>query len=220
MDYDTLLEVIKRRRSIRKYTDKKVPDEMILKILEAGRWAPSAANSQPWEWIVVRDKLRLNDLTQILRQYQLDLRQRIPDIPIWDIDYLRKLSACIIVGGDERVKGAWSKARAEELFLVSLATAIQNVMLAATSLGLGSVWFSGAGGMNQQKDIRSLFKIPENIRIIACVPLGYPKNPYPTRYRRKLNSNVHWDKFDRAKMRTDAEMEPKALYKLGTKKPK
>ena len=102
---------------------------------------------------------------------------------------------------------AWSRVRSEEFFLANIAAVMQNFLLVATYLGLGSVWFSGAGGARVQEDIRSLLKIPHNIRLITSIPLGYPDSSPSTKYQHKLRDTAYWNEFDRTKIRVNTEME-------------
>ena len=66
MDYDSFLELVKKRRSIRRFKPDPVPDEYVDKIIEAARWAPSGFNSQPWEFVVVKEKKLKNSIVQLL----------------------------------------------------------------------------------------------------------------------------------------------------------
>jgi len=218
MDYETLYKVARNRRSIRRYTEAPVSRETILRILEVGRWAPSASNSQPWEWILVTDREKITKIGKILSDYITFVRQKNPKYPVHNVDYLQEVPLLIIVAADERVKNAWTPERANHFLQVSMGAAIQNVLLAATSLGLGSVWISGVSEPNTQKKIKEVLDIPNHVSLFACIPIGHSKNPPRRRYRRPLEETVHWNGFDRKKLRSDSGMEPSSLWKLMAKK--
>lgn len=111
-----VFEAIRKRRSIRKYFDKQVEEEKIMKILEAARWAPSARNTQPWQFIVVKDKERRKELAKIA----------------YNQKFIEEAPVIIVVCGE----------KAENL--VNIGLAMQNICLEAFELGLGSCivgWF-------------------------------------------------------------------------------
>jgi nitroreductase len=145
------LETIHTRRSIRKYQAKPVPDELIQKILAAAMSAPSAVNTQPWEFIVITDKDLLEECTQIHPHAQM----------------AREAPVAILVCGDLD--------RAHEGFWVQdCAAATQTMLLAIQDLGLGAVWTGIYPREKRVKGFQKLLNLPKNIIPFALVPIGYP----------------------------------------------
>lgn len=141
-----VLEAIRTRRSIRKYKSKPVPEEELVKILDAGRWAPSASNSQPWKFIVLRDAKVRENVAQLL--------------PVGK--FLAEAPLGIAVVSDRR-----ESPRAVEDG--SLAT--YSMLLAAHSLGLGACWLAPSFNENELKE---LLGIPQEARLISVISVGYP----------------------------------------------
>ncbi len=150
-----VLEAIKGRRSIRKFSDKKIPKEIILKILDVGRYAPSAGNLQDWKFFVVRSKERIKDIAKIA------LNQR----------WVEKASFLVIACSDLR-EISWYGERGVRLYSKQdVAASIQNMLLYAWSLGIGSCWV----GAFDDKKLREYLNLPEYIEPQAILAFGYPK---------------------------------------------
>ncbi len=164
----SLVDVIISRRSIRKYEKRNVPEDVMNKILEAGRQAPSAGNAQPWHFIVVTDP-----------KVKEKLSQRIWSTFIKD-------SAFTVVGcgyvGDEYGR-KWST--------VDTAIALQNMVIAAWSLGVGSCWV----GAFQEEEVKRLLGIPDEWKVVAMVAFGYPAEKPGTKTKKPLNEIVSYNKF-------------------------
>jgi len=221
MDYETLLAVIKRRRSIRRYKTDPVPMEDAMKVLEAARWAPSGNNTQPWEFVVVRDKDKLRQVTEIFIEQSQRLREKsINFTHAPSKSYLRNVSTLIIVCADPRFKSAFPRSDAseelskmyrensEKIYVQTITATICNIILAATSLGLGTVWLTGTGESITEQQLKAALKIPQVLDIICCIPLGYlPDERASRRIPRPLETVVHLDEFDVSKWRTDQEAE-------------
>jgi len=161
----SLVEVILSRRSIRRYKRKPVPEDVMLKILEAGRMAPSANNRQPWRFIVVTD-------------------EKLKPLLSWD-RFIRD-AAFVVVGcgyrGDEHSR-KWST--------IDTTIALQNMVLAAWSMGVGSCWI---GDFDEAK-VKSLLDIPEDWKVVCLVSFGYPEDmPSPPR-KKSLSEVVSYNKF-------------------------
>ncbi|MHA2212717.1 MAG: nitroreductase family protein [Candidatus Thorarchaeota archaeon] len=142
------LEAIKDRRSIRKYKSTPVEGEKLEKILEAGRWAPSASNRQPWHFIVVRNK---------------ETREKLAD----SHDYGRFMAQSpivIVVLGDPDIHPKYN--------LADPHNAVQNMLLAAYSLGLGTCWM-GVRDTSIEPVFRRILEIPDKYRVICSVSVGY-----------------------------------------------
>ncbi len=156
-------KAILTRRSIRKYTNKKISEEQINKILKAAMYAPSAFDNQPWQYIVI-DKRELLD----------EILKAIPHA-----EMLKETTLAILVCGDKKLE--------ENINLIALncAAATQNALLAIHDLGLGAVWISAFPAEENMKGLTNLFKLPENIIPISLLSIGYPGEEVTTEERFK-----------------------------------
>lgn len=145
------LVTIHNRRSIRKYQDKKVSDKLVQKILAAGMTAPSACNTQPWEFIVISDKTLLEECAKIHIHAQMT----------------KDAALAILICGDldREHKGFWVQ---------DCAAATQNILLAVHDLGLGAVWTGILPQGERAQKFQELFNLPKNIAPFALIPIGYP----------------------------------------------
>jgi nitroreductase len=220
MGYEALLELVKRRRSIRAFTEEPVSDEVVEKIIEAARWAPSGANSQPWEFIVIRDQktkdqmaMWARELQEITHQAELtrpeELRWPSAARPVSDAVF-KTSPVLILVVGDPRVSESFpllTYAERQEMNLISaLASAFLCMTLAATSLGLGSHWTSLVASAYPSVMIRDLLGIPDGYRIYDMLGLGYPAMEPRPRLVRDRQAMTHWERFDQDKYRTDEQI--------------
>jgi nitroreductase len=168
LDYDNFLEIIKRRRSVRRFEKgKKVERETLMKIAEAGRWAPTGANAQCWDLLIVDEpETRQGVLDVFLRQSQR-LVDHAKGFPAVKKTYLANTVAIFVVLGDARFKACfpqattaeWAReyeANNERIFLASLGAAIQNIQLAVTACGLTSAWLSGGGEDKTNEELAAL----------------------------------------------------------------
>lgn len=163
----SLIDVILSRRSIRRYEQKEIPKDVIDKILESGRQAPSAANKQPWRFIVLTD-------AEIKKELSKGLFNRfIKDAPI------------TIVGCAHRDLIAWKWS------IVGTTIAMQNMVIAAWSMGVGSCW---VGDFNEEK-VKKLLKIPESWSVVALVSFGYPAEKPEPRKGKSIEEIVSFNKF-------------------------
>lgn len=170
-----VFEAVQQRRSIRAYESTPVPKEKLDKILEAARLAPSASNIQPWHFIVVTDSDKRKKLAEGGRYAKF-----LVESPV------------VIVGcGDQEASPKW--------YVVDITIAMQNMVLTATSEGLGTCWV-GSFDENQVKD---LLKIPENFRVVALLSVGYSQGKLDigrkvltvVRPRKELEKIVSYDEF-------------------------
>jgi nitroreductase len=145
-------EALLNRRSIRKYEEQKISKENIDEILKAAMYAPSAMNLQAWQFIVIDDKEILVDT--------------IKSIPYAEM--LRQSAAAILVCGDSSIE------KNESWLLQNCSAAIQNILLSAHGLGIGSCWISIHGMNDVYKSIKTQFKLPENIVPVSLISLGFP----------------------------------------------
>lgn len=212
MSYDDLMEVIRSRRSIRRYKTDPISDEEVMKVLEASRWAPSGADFQPWEFVVVRDRERLRQIADVFSQINAIVREKDPGFgsspraPVW----MQDVPVMIVVCADPRTKEAYPKpmpdATKEETLCLSMGAAVQNLHLAAAALGFGgSAWLTVHETV--QDSLRQILGIPDRLRIMLCCPLGYPATSSASRSRRPAQEFVHMGQYQREKYRTDAQVE-------------
>jgi nitroreductase len=163
----SLADVILSRRSVRSYEQRKVPDEVLGKILEAGRQAPSADNMQPWHFIVVTDS---------------GIKEKLSN----DSEQFTKESAFTVVGcryiGDSYSR-KWS--------VVDTTIALQNMVIAAWSFGIGSCWI---GSFNEE-EVNKLLSIPDAWKVIALISFGYPAEKPGTKLKKPLTEIVGFNKF-------------------------
>ena len=167
------MEEIFIRRSIRKFKNQEVEPEKIDKLLHAAMQAPSAANQQPWEFIVVKDKNRLAQVSQTSPYAKPAADSAVTFVLLADCNRLK-------------VPTGWEQ---------DMSAAAQNLLLEAVHLGLGAVWFGVATSDAVAENVRRLFELPENIRPFALISIGYPdgqKNEFVDRYQA---DRVHVEKW-------------------------
>lgn len=172
-----VLETIKNRRSVIRFENTTVEDDKIEAILEAGRWAPSWINKQPWSFIVIRDQNTKNHLSEI--------------VPTTFVQGLKEAPLCIAV--------TVNASEDPYHFVEDGAAAAQNMALAAQSLGLNSSWI-GAYDLKNQKNsaevnIKKILEIPKDARVIAILPIGHVKGEAPKKDRKSLRQIVYQEKF-------------------------
>lgn len=206
-----MLGVIQKRRSVRVYKTGKVSDEQLQAIFEAARWAPSGANTQPWELVVTRDRKKMKRIRAI---YDNEWRQRKREDPVnykgLKKDYVGDVSVIVLVCGDPRTKMVYlttrQQADREKLFQASIANAVQQMMLAAASMNLGTVWVSVREEV--EPELRELFQVPEPLRLLWVVPIGHASSWPKAKPRRKISDFTHMEVYDPRKLRSDAEIRP------------
>jgi len=147
---DNPLEWIFARRSIRKFHSNPVDDEKIDLMLQAAMAAPSANNAKPWHFIVVKDRQTLNRLADIH--------------PYAKMCY--EATMAIVVCADPAISNNyWPQ---------DCSAATQNILLAGTSLGLGTVWLGVHPRMERKEPIKKLFRVPDELEVLSIVAAGYP----------------------------------------------
>jgi nitroreductase len=176
------LDQMKVRRTVRKYKKDPVREEDLQKVLEAARWAPSWANFQCWEYVVVKD-------AQLKGQIANAFPKGNPIIPAL-MDAPVVLVACgqLKKAGYFRDKVATDKG---DWFMFDVALSMENLILAAYSVGLGTAIV----GAFDAKKVAAALGIPENVGVVAITPLGYPAEIPPAPERKEIKEFVHWDKF-------------------------
>lgn len=149
-----VIQAINSRRSVRSFTDEPVADTLIEKLTRAAMQAPSAGNQQPWHFIVVRDRQKLD---------------KIPSFHPY-CKMISQVSTAIVVCGDPRGK-KWP-----DLWPQDCSAAVQNLLLAARMEELGAVWTGVYPFEERMAGCRKLFNIPQEVFPFAVIPIGYPKD--------------------------------------------
>ncbi len=204
MKTNQLLSVIRTRRSVRVYKGGKISDEQLESILEAARWAPSGANTQPWEFVVTRDRKKMKRVREI---YANEWKQRKLEDPLHykglKKDYVGDVSVLVLVCGDARTKQVYLTTRQpgdrEKLFQASIANAVQQMMLAAACMNLGTVWVSVREEV--EAELRALFEVPDELRLLWVVPIGHARSWPKAKPRRPPAAFTHWEIYDYKKLR-------------------
>ena len=208
---ESLLNLMRERRMYRVFKPDPIPDEVLAKVFEAMRWAPSGANSQLWEIIVVRSKDKRKELLDLIISSKVqagEIDKEFNHPKVGPVSGYVDAPVILVICGDTRFKQRYPAeevllAGREEIFGSSLAAAIQNLQLMARSLGLGTIWKTPYH-MNEA-EIRKTLNLPEYIAIKAFMPLGYIKKFIPPRQRREAEDFIHFEQFDLSKPRHEAE---------------
>lgn len=151
------MEAIYGRRSIRKYQSRPVPEEIVERVIKAGMNAPSAGNQQPWHFVVINQRKLLDEIPNVHPHSRM----------------LHQVSVAVLVCGDltlETHQGYWVQ---------DCAAATENMLLAAVSEGIASVWLGVYPRLDRVEGLRRLLNIPEHVFPFSLLPLGYPDEEKP-----------------------------------------
>ncbi len=222
MNYDAFLELVKQRRSIRRFKPDPVPEESIRKIIDAARRAPSGFNMQPWEFVVVTDDDLRRRIVEITHQYwrqSMDMERARPEWQgkTWKLtgmtdtegDYT-SAPVFILLFGDPRVQAGlpmgvkYDAHRRRLIHQSGLASAFLIMHLAAAALGLASQWYSAVQTPYAACMIKDLLGMPEPLEIYDMMVLGYPAIQPPGKYLRPMEEVLHWNRCAPDDFRTDA----------------
>jgi len=201
MEYENLLELVKKRRSIRRFRHEAIPDDYIDKIIEVGRQAPSGFNTQPWEFIVVKDNELRNKIVDLLPQSDLRAENDFRIAPVYIIelgDPRTKIGLPDIIRDNESMN--------EPIFISSLANSFIYMNLAATSLGLSCQWVSMVSSPYVQSGLKKLIGIPDLFKVYDMLALGYPAEEPQPKLLRDIAGMVHYDYCMRDEFRNDEEV--------------
>ncbi len=200
MSYEAFIELVRQRRSIRKFKPDPVTDDEINKILEAGSFAPSGFNCQLWEFVVVRNQEYHEAIAGFIKDAQPKRKEGQPPPPPGATGFATA-PAFILLYGDPRVrKYGPPHVRQEDTYWefiksASLACAFEHMALAAAGLGLGSMWVSAFHRLKGvDEKTRELLNIPDYLELFEMMAVGHadiepaPKRMWP------LDKLTHWDK--------------------------
>ena len=197
------------RWSPRAFTSEPIPDAVLFSLLEAARWAPSGANTQPWEFVYTRDRKKMKRVREI---YDNEWRTRKREDPVnykgLKKDYVGDVSVLVLACGDARTQRVYLTTRQpgdrEKLFQASIANAVQQMMLAAASMKLGTVWVSVREEV--EPELRELFAVPPELRLLWIVPVGHARSWPKAKPRRATTAFVHREVYDKAKLRPESDI--------------
>lgn len=161
-----IFNILKERRSIRKYSDKPVSHELITKVLAAGQWAPSGLNNQPWRFLVIHDQGQKEKLAGFTKYSCI----------------IKKAPALILVFLDHQATYDRDKD------LMAIGACIQNMLLEAYSLGIGTCWLGEI--LRRKKAVAGYLRIPANLELMAVISLGYSAEEIKKGKRHLLNTMV------------------------------
>jgi len=168
------MDLIEKRKSIRSYKPQDVEEEKLSYILQAFRKAPSAKNLQPWKLIIVKDKKKISDLSIACNNQTF-----LSEAPILIVACAKEDEAYGVMGGYMNS------------YPIDIALALEHLILAATEKGLGTCWI----GAFKEKLVKDLLDVPDNVRVVAITPVGYPAVEGRTRGRKPISKIVCYDKY-------------------------
>jgi nitroreductase len=166
------LQLLYKRRSIRKYKDKPIEDHKINTILKSAMLAPSAGNEQPWHFIVIKDKKVMEEIMEV-HPYSKMLREA-------------PLAICVL--GDKSLE------KHKDFWVQDCSASTQNILLACEALGLGAVWLGVYPHMDRYEGVKKVLNIPEGIYPLSIVSIGYPdeEKPIPDRF---IENRIHQNRW-------------------------
>ncbi len=160
-------EVVQKRSSIREYSEQKIEQEKLKKIIDAAHLAPTARGEEPWEFVLVTDKKSLEELGETTDHGK----------------FLKGAAAGIVV-----------LAKDTKYYLEDGSAATENILLAAASLGISSCWIAG-DKKPYGADICKYLRVPDGYKLVSIVSLGYPKTEPKPHQKRDIGDLLHWEKF-------------------------
>jgi nitroreductase len=171
-----VFEAIEKRRSVRAYTSEEVSEEDVERLIEAARWAPSAGNIQPWEFVIVRNAIT---------------KRRLSDAALHQT-FIEKAPVVIVVCADV-TRSSWGYgSRGTNLYcLQDTAAATENMLFAAQALGLATCWV----GAFHEDEVAKAINTPTNVRPVAIVPVGHPAEKPGAPRKRPMREIVHYETF-------------------------
>ena len=165
-----MIEAIKKRRAIRQYLAEKISDEKLNEIITAAMYAPSANAKYPWDLVVIKNE---------------EIKERLSKLTPWSI-HLKEAPVIIAVIGHEKESSDWL----EDCSIVA-----EHIWLEATNQGLGPCWVQIRGNDKAEKEVKELFHMPEDYRVLCLLPLGVPAKAEPEHTK---------DDFDRSKVKQES----------------
>jgi nitroreductase len=224
MDYDSLLALVKKRRSIRRFKLDPIPDEYIDKIIEVARWAPSGFNMQPWEFVVVKKPELRKKIVEYINENRKQAKsmegtreswqgksRTTSEVPDAGMDFTTA-PVFIILFGDTRTKVGLPMGlrndpnRCHLIFTSGLASAFLYMHLAAATLGLASQWVSAITGPFASCMVKDLLGIPVEMEPYDMMAIGYPALHPDEKFMRDPKKMVHYDDCGQESFRNEDEV--------------
>ncbi|MBN1274021.1 MAG: nitroreductase family protein [Candidatus Aminicenantes bacterium] len=171
----SILDIIKKRQSIRKYKNESIPEDVMNRVLEAARLAPSGKNLQPWKFIIVKEKNLKNKLIPACLGQSF-----IAEAPVI-------IAACAYPDQCYAKQGRYMKS-----WPIDVAIALEHLILQACEEGLGTCWI----GAFKEDEVKEILNVPEDVKILALTPLGYPDEEPALRGRKSLEEIISYDRYD------------------------
>jgi len=169
----SIYDLISLRKSVRNFSDKDIPEEVTTRILQAARLAPSASNRQEWRFVVVRDAKTRAKLAQAAREQTF-----VGEAPV--------VLACCAETDEHRMTCN------QYCYPIDVAIAIDHITLCAVAEGLGTCWI----GAFYEDQVKEILGIPDEIRVVELLPLGYPADPSPkAKQRLPLETIVKYERW-------------------------
>jgi nitroreductase len=223
MEYEGLLRLVKQRRTIRKFKPDPIPDDYISKIIEVARWAPSGFNTQPWEFIVIKDNNLKERLAALSAEYRERYGARLESTREPFLEPLKlpgsyesmdwnTAPVYIMLCGDTRGKiGLPMTVRNDPLecqsvFNSSLACAFLYMHLAATTLGLATNWATALQSTLVHNMVKHVLDLPDELEIFDMMAVGYPAVRPRSKLMRDKAAMIHYDRRTRENLRTAEEV--------------
>ncbi|MGA2774977.1 MAG: nitroreductase family protein [Candidatus Omnitrophota bacterium] len=163
------LEAIKIRRSVRQFQNKPIPRDILETLVDAGRYAATARNVQPWEFLVITERETLKKIASLAENGR----------------FIADTASCIAVYSNDT-----------KYYLEDGCAATENILICAASLGIGSCWVAG-DKKPYCPEVSYLLGVPIGYKLISLIALGYPtdKNALNVAEKRSLKESLHWEKF-------------------------
>jgi len=188
-------DIIESRRTVRKFKSDPVPKEHIERILDAARYAPTSGNQQPWKFLVIQDREKLNELEEEALDWYIDkIKNRVDRNKLESIkknltgvlDDVLSAPVYVVILVDERAKY-------QQFIVHDGVLAVENLMLAARALGYGTGYYTT---FFPEEELKDFFDIPDHYMVICMTPIGVPDEWPKTPPKRQLNSFIVWESFE------------------------
>ncbi|MDB9822284.1 nitroreductase family protein [Deltaproteobacteria bacterium] len=223
MEYKNLLELLKKRRSIRSFKTDPVPDEYIQNIVGTVHWAPSGMNRQPWEVVVVRKQELKDNIVELIAEEMKGITKKMPPNPVPDkpgkappsVPGFANAPVFILLFGDNRTRNTMPSMdddRWNNMLNSNLALGFHNMLLAAATLEIGAQWVSAVSRPVLEKQIKELLRIPDVMRLYAMMAVGYPDMEPIPKEMRELDGMIHYDICSQNDFRRDDEVKDFSNY--------
>lgn len=171
---DAVLENIHARKSVRQFTDEPVSQEHIETMLKAAMAAPTAVNYQPWRFVVITERARLDAMAEVLPYAKM----------------LKQAPLAIVVCGET----TWFEGRENTYWQQDCSAATQNILLAAEALGLGAVWTGVYPNMDLARPLAEFLGLPGNVQPLCCIPIGHHDGTTQPKDKWRPE-NIHYEKW-------------------------